>query len=81
VYISYKLYNVLFVEDYVLDNIFVDTILYVHVYLWIEQYIYCQCMVCIADLCLILLFIIKIGHAYNYCKFLSLFLFHVILVL
>jgi hypothetical protein len=39
-YISYKLYIVLFVEDYVLSNIFVDTILCVHVYLWIGQYIY-----------------------------------------
>jgi hypothetical protein len=54
----------------VLDNIFVEMILYVHVYLCIGQYHYCKYMVYIVDLCLILLSIIRIGHA----KFLKIFL-------
>jgi hypothetical protein len=76
-YISYKLY-ILFVEDYVLDNIFVENILYEHAYLWIRQYLYYECMLYIMDLCLKLLSIIKIGHDkivifhhFSFCNFLS----------
>jgi hypothetical protein len=47
----------------VIDNIFVEIILYVNVHLWIGQYLYCECMLYIADVCLILLSIIKIEHA------------------
>jgi hypothetical protein len=58
----------------VLDNIFVETILYVNVHLWIGQYIYCECMLYIVDVCLILSSIIKIEHAkqmsfYRFCFF------------
>jgi hypothetical protein len=37
--ISCILYN------YLLDNVFVETFLYVQVYLWIGQYLYCECMI------------------------------------
>jgi hypothetical protein len=39
------------------------SILYVHTYLWIGQYLYCEYMVYTVNLYLMLLSIIKIGHA------------------
>jgi hypothetical protein len=41
----------------------VTTILYVHAYLWIGQCLYSEYMIYIEYLCLMLLSIIRIGHA------------------
>jgi uncharacterized membrane-anchored protein YitT (DUF2179 family) len=49
------------------------TILYVHTYLWIGQYLYYEYMVYTVNLYLVLLSIIKIGHA-NFLSFLIIFL-------
>jgi hypothetical protein len=44
-----------FIKDYVLDNIFIEAILYVYTHVWIEQYLYYECMIYTVDLCLIIL--------------------------
>jgi uncharacterized membrane protein len=53
----------------VLDNIFVETILYVYGYLQIGQDLCCEYMLYIVNLYIVLLSIIRIGHAKIYCLF------------
>jgi ABC-type transport system involved in cytochrome bd biosynthesis fused ATPase/permease subunit len=63
------------IENNTLSNIFVETILYVHAYLWIGQCLYFQCMIYIVELCLIFLSIIKIGRVNSFVIFLITFPF------
>jgi hypothetical protein len=57
------------------DNIFIELILYMLVYIWNCQYLYCECVVYNVDLSHIIV-MIKTGHANFFCHFLTIFLFN-----